>query len=98
MLELGSGAADDHAALARDIAAAGIDQVFTAGPLMRSLRDAMPDAQRGGHAERAGELAPVVAESVRAGDIVLVKGSAGSQMGAVVAALRAKATETRNAV
>jgi UDP-N-acetylmuramoyl-tripeptide--D-alanyl-D-alanine ligase len=98
MLELGSGAADDHAALARDIVAAGIDQVFTAGPLMRSLRDAMPDAQRGGHAERAGELAPVVAESVRAGDIVLVKGSAGSQMGAVVAALRAKATETRNAV
>jgi UDP-N-acetylmuramoyl-tripeptide--D-alanyl-D-alanine ligase len=98
MLELGAAAADDHAALAGDIASAGIEQVFTAGPLMRRLRDALPAALRGGHAERAADLAPLVAESVRPGDIVLVKGSAGSQMGAVIAALRAKATETCDAV
>jgi UDP-N-acetylmuramoyl-tripeptide--D-alanyl-D-alanine ligase len=101
MLELGRQAAADHAGLAADLAAAGVDLVFTAGPLMRHLCDALPESRRGGHAGTAVALAPLVTAAVRPGDIVLVKGSAGSQMDVVVAALRAAAaaaSETSHAV
>jgi UDP-N-acetylmuramoyl-tripeptide--D-alanyl-D-alanine ligase len=95
MLELGKAAAADHAALAPDIVAAGIDYVFTAGPLMRHLADALPATRRGGHAESAADLAKLVSYSIGPGDIVLVKGSAGSRMGAVVAALHEKSNEAK---
>ncbi len=88
MLELGDGAPADHAGLAGDIAAAGVDLVFTAGPLMRHLHDALPAERRGRHADTAASLAPHVAAEARQGDMILVKGSAGSRMGAVVTALR----------
>ncbi|MGA2952002.1 MAG: UDP-N-acetylmuramoyl-tripeptide--D-alanyl-D-alanine ligase [Caulobacteraceae bacterium] len=75
MLELGADAAARHAALAEPIAAAGLDLVFCAGPLMRSLWDALPSARRGAWAQSAAELAPALGEAVSAGDIVMVKGS-----------------------
>jgi UDP-N-acetylmuramoyl-tripeptide--D-alanyl-D-alanine ligase len=101
MLELGAGEAAAHAALAEPLVAAGVDLVFTAGPLSRHLYDALPPALRGGHTADAAALASIVTASVRAGDIVLVKGSAGSKMGTVVAALRDHAKQfekTRHAV
>jgi len=106
MLELGENSPAEHAGLAEALIAAKVDQVFTAGPLMRHLFDALPAAMRGGHAENSTALAPLAASAARTNDIVLVKGSAGSQMGAVVAALRARASnehvrdqsETRRAV
>ncbi len=91
MLELGDGAADAHAGLAQALIAAGIDSVFTAGPLMRHLQDAVPDAMKGGHAAQSTDLAARVAQSAGPGDIVLVKGSAGSRMGIVVTALQERA-------
>jgi UDP-N-acetylmuramoyl-tripeptide--D-alanyl-D-alanine ligase len=87
MLELGAGEAGFHAAIAADVAAGGIDLVFCAGPRMRHLWDALPDAVRGAWTPAASELAPLVADAVRAGDVVMVKGSNGSRMAAVVAAL-----------
>jgi UDP-N-acetylmuramoyl-tripeptide--D-alanyl-D-alanine ligase len=101
MLELGTDSPAAHAGLAEALIAAGIDQVFTAGPLMRHLHDALPAAMRGGHTDNSAALAPLVASAAHAHDIVLVKGSAGSQMGAVVAALKARnedGSETRRAV
>jgi UDP-N-acetylmuramoyl-tripeptide--D-alanyl-D-alanine ligase len=101
MLELGGNGPAEHAGLAEALIAARVDQVFTAGPLMRHLYDALPAAIRSGHAESSAALAPLVAAAARTNDIVLVKGSAGSQMGAVVTALRALAqdqSETRRAV
>ena len=102
MLELGVNSPAEHAGLAEALIAAKVDQVFTAGPLMRHLHDALPAAMRGAHAESSAALAPLAASAARAGDIVLVKGSAGSQMGAVVAALRARnnqdLSESRRAV
>ena len=101
MLELGTDAPAAHTGLAEALIAAGVDQVFTAGPLMRHLHDALPAAMRGAHAENSTALAPLVASAAHAGDIVLVKGSAGSQMSAVVAALSARGkdgSETRRAV
>ena len=87
MLELGAGSADFHAGLASPIAAAEIDLVFCAGPMMKSLWDALPQNRRGGYAMTAAELAPQVASAVGPGDLVMVKGSNGSRASAIAAAL-----------
>jgi UDP-N-acetylmuramoyl-tripeptide--D-alanyl-D-alanine ligase len=89
MLELGPEAPAYHAALAEPLAAASIDRVYCAGPLMKSLWDALPPTRRGGYAESAAELAPQIARAVEPGDLVMVKGSNGSKAGAVTAALKA---------
>jgi UDP-N-acetylmuramoyl-tripeptide--D-alanyl-D-alanine ligase len=58
---------------------------------MAALIEALPASRRGGYAENADALIPVIAPALRAGDIVLVKGSNGSKMRSVVAALNALA-------
>jgi UDP-N-acetylmuramoyl-tripeptide--D-alanyl-D-alanine ligase len=101
MLELGAAGPAEHAGLAPALAAAKADLVFTSGSLMRHLHDALPAAMRGAHAADADALAATIAAAVGPGDIVLVKGSAGSRMAAIVSALRALAKEetgTRHAV
>ena len=89
MLELGAEAPAFHAALAERLADAKVDLVFCAGPLMKSLWDALPPTRRGGYAETAAELAPQVARAAEPGDVVMVKGSNGSKAGAVAQALAA---------
>jgi UDP-N-acetylmuramoyl-tripeptide--D-alanyl-D-alanine ligase len=89
MLELGQEGAALHAGLAEPLQAHGIDLVFTAGSAMANLDRALPASMRAGHAEDSASLAPLVAEAVRPGDVVTVKGSAGSRMGVVVRALQA---------
>ena len=86
MLELGDAGPAEHAALAPDVAAAA-DVLFTCGPLMRELFDAVPQSIRGAHEQNSVALAPVVADAVRPSDAVLVKGSLGSRMKSVVQAL-----------
>lgn len=89
MLELGPEAAGFHSALVEPLESASIDLVFCAGPLMKSLWDALPPTRRGGYAENAAELALQVVRAVEPGDMVLVKGSNGSKASAVAAALAA---------
>lgn len=84
MLELGPRSVDLHMSLLEGLVAAGVDLVFAAGPAMAELHGALPAAMRGGHAPTSAELAPLVRAGVRAGDVVMVKGSAGSRMGVVV--------------
>jgi UDP-N-acetylmuramoyl-tripeptide--D-alanyl-D-alanine ligase len=91
MLELGPTAGDLHAGLASSLAEHGIDLVFASGPLMNRLWSAIAERQRGGYAGTSSEIAPAVAGAVRAGDIVMIKGSNGSKMRVVVEALRALA-------
>lgn len=86
MLELGDDGPAEHIALAADVAASA-DLVFTCGPLMRHLHTAIAPAQRGAHAPDSMALAPIVAAAVAAGDAILIKGSLGSGMKHVVAAL-----------
>jgi UDP-N-acetylmuramoyl-tripeptide--D-alanyl-D-alanine ligase len=88
MLELGPGGADLHAELAAEIAAHEIDLVLCCGPLMRNLWEALPPHCRGAYADDAGALEPRVLAAVRAGDAVMVKGSYGSRMAPIVAALQ----------
>ncbi|MBM3733509.1 MAG: UDP-N-acetylmuramoylalanyl-D-glutamyl-2, 6-diaminopimelate--D-alanyl-D-alanine ligase, partial [Acidimicrobiia bacterium] len=50
----------------------------------------LPAAMRAEHADGAEALAPKVAAALRPGDVVVVKGSAGSRMGVVIARLLGK--------
>ena len=85
MLELGSQGEAMHRELAP--AACAADLVFCAGPLMRALWEALPESRRGGWAPDAAALLPLVAERLRGGDVIMVKGSNGSRMGPLVRAL-----------
>ncbi len=75
MLELGAESPARHAALAQAVEAAGIDLVFCAGPLMKSLFEALPPSRRGGYAATAEELSPLLNAAVGAADVVMIKGS-----------------------
>ena len=90
MLELGDEAPAEHMALAAHVAHAA-DRVFTCGPLMRALYDALPAKLRAAHAADSASLAPLVAQSIAPGDAILVKGSLGSRMKLVVNALEQRA-------
>ncbi len=87
MLELGEESAALHAGLSEAIANAGIDLVFTAGVDMESLYDALPSLLRGGHEVDAAALAISLPKKIGPGDVVMVKGSNGSRMMDVVAAI-----------
>lgn len=87
MLELGPGAGQIHAALAEVLVDEGVDLVFTAGADMGHLSDALDPALRGGHAATTELLLPMVLEALKPGDVVVVKGSAGSKTGIIVEAL-----------
>jgi UDP-N-acetylmuramoyl-tripeptide--D-alanyl-D-alanine ligase len=87
MLELGAEGPRFHAALAEPLAAAKVDLVFCAGPLMKSLYDALPSTRRGAYAESAADIAPQVARAAEPGDLVMVKGSNGSKAGLIAQAL-----------
>jgi UDP-N-acetylmuramoyl-tripeptide--D-alanyl-D-alanine ligase len=87
MLELGPEAQRFHAEIAGPIADAGVDLVFCAGPLMKSLWDSLPAARQGAYAASAADLAPMLVEAVRPGDVVMVKGSNGSKASTLAAAL-----------
>jgi UDP-N-acetylmuramoyl-tripeptide--D-alanyl-D-alanine ligase len=88
MLELGAGGARAHADLAEDLVRNHVDLLFCAGPLMRALFEASPQALRGGWAERSADIRQSIFDVARGGDVLMVKGSNGSAMGPVVAALR----------
>jgi UDP-N-acetylmuramoyl-tripeptide--D-alanyl-D-alanine ligase len=88
MLELGPQGAELHRGLIEPVVAHSVDLVFCAGPLMRSLWDALPSTRRGGYADTAAALESQVLGAARAGDAIMVKGSLGSKMGAVVKALK----------
>ena len=88
MLEMGEGAAAHHAGLAGPLAANKVDLVFACGAQMKSLWDALPNAQRGAYAENSKLLAPHVMAAAKPGDTVLVKGSNGAKMSVIIEALR----------
>ena len=95
MLELGPESAERHADLAAQVQAAGVDLVFCAGPLMRSLHDALPPARRGGWAPTAEAVFGDLAAALGPGDVVMVKGSHASNAALLVDRLTAMDAVTR---
>jgi UDP-N-acetylmuramoyl-tripeptide--D-alanyl-D-alanine ligase len=87
MLELGPAGAGLHRDLAQPIVDNAVDLVFCAGPLMAALWEALPSNRRGAYAANAEALEPDVLRAVKAGDVVMVKGSLGSRMGPIVKSL-----------
>lgn len=88
MLELGADEVTLHAEFATHSALEQIDMIHCCGPLMRSLWDALPDHKRGEWAEKAQDIAGIAHSLLDAGDVILVKGSLGSQVSVVVTAIR----------
>ena len=88
MLELGADGPALHRALAKSVIANAVDLVFCCGPLMRALWEALPASRRGGYAEDSAALEAQVLPAIRAGDVVMVKGSLGSRMAPIVKALQ----------
>lgn len=84
MRELGPDSDALHAGLAGPLVEAGVDLVFACGPHMKALWDALPPHVRGCHTSDSKSLAPFVAEAVRQGDVVVVKGSLGSYMALII--------------
>jgi UDP-N-acetylmuramoyl-tripeptide--D-alanyl-D-alanine ligase len=95
MLELGGEAPAYHSGLAAHLS--GIDGVYCVGPLMRHLVDALPPGKSLGWHDDPATLSPGdVAALLKAGDVVVVKGSkkmfwVNKFVPALVAALQAKA-------
>jgi UDP-N-acetylmuramoyl-tripeptide--D-alanyl-D-alanine ligase len=90
MLELGPQAASLHAGLKEAVDAAGADLVFACGPHMQHLFEALPAPRRGAWAERSSDIEQALLDAVTAGDAVMIKGSNGSRMAPLVAAVKAK--------
>jgi UDP-N-acetylmuramoyl-tripeptide--D-alanyl-D-alanine ligase len=88
MLELGANGAEMHAALASTLSENQVDLLFGAGPLTRALYEAAPAAMRAAWADRSRDIQDELTKTLRGGDVVMIKGSNGSRMGPVVAALR----------
>ncbi len=80
MLELGETAPGLHKALAQ---IEGIDITHTVGPLMADV----PFETRGLTAETSEALAAQIGRQIRAGDVVMVKGSLGMAMAKIIDAL-----------
>jgi UDP-N-acetylmuramoyl-tripeptide--D-alanyl-D-alanine ligase len=97
MRELGVDADRLHAELATALAAAGVDLLFCCGPHMRALADAAGARMAVQHAADSAALMPLVAGGVRAGDVVLVKGSLGSRMAPIVDAVKGLGRDARAA-
>ena len=95
MLELGDHAPRLHAGLAQAVVACGVDRVYTAGPAMRHLHDALPAARRGRTSPTRRRLLPILEAELRPGDTLLIKGSLGMRMGRIVEALLARGRAER---
>ncbi len=86
MLELGQDGPAMHAALVPAVVASA-DLVYACGPLMGGLFAALPPGKRGAAAPDSATLAPLLRAALRPGDAVLVKGSLGMRMAAIIQAL-----------
>ena len=77
-----------HAALAGLPAMDEIDRVFCVGPLSKNLWQALPAEKRGKWQPTVADILSDVRRDLRAGDVLLVKGSKATGLSALVDAIR----------
>ncbi|MCB9961135.1 MAG: UDP-N-acetylmuramoyl-tripeptide--D-alanyl-D-alanine ligase [Hyphomonas sp.] len=88
MLEIGETSDAEHAGLAGPLVEAGVTGVFLAGGKMTHLAEALPPDLQQVWAPKADELTEAVENALRAGDVLLIKGSNASGMGKLADRLR----------
>lgn len=89
MLELGSGEVEAHRQVGRAIPATGAGLVVGVGSLMAAALEEIGGIEAR-HFATAADAAPFVAEAARPGDVIVVKGSRGVGLEAVVRRLVAR--------
>ena len=87
MLELGVDGPCLHASLLDHLVAAKPDLVITIGSLMRELYDKIPPTINCSHADRSIDVSKKISDELRADDLVLIKGSLGTNMAPIVSAI-----------
>ncbi|MCH8522306.1 UDP-N-acetylmuramoyl-tripeptide--D-alanyl-D-alanine ligase [Glycocaulis sp.] len=88
MLEIGETSRERHRELATHLVDAGVSEVIGVGAMMEHMIAALPDSTRS-HLVRSPERAvEKLLSGLRAGDVVLIKGSNASGVHKVVASLR----------
>ncbi|MEO1695404.1 MAG: Mur ligase family protein, partial [Pseudomonadota bacterium] len=88
MLELGAAAKDLHLGLASALTDAGVSHLYCCGPFMEALFDSVPNAMRGAWAADSEALTAPLLAAIQPGDVIMVKGSLGSRMQPLTAALK----------
>ena len=87
MLELGRQSGKLHADLARPIVDADVNALFIGGPDMSVLKNALPVEIHTEYRQSTDELLPLVINTVRPGDVIMVKSSKGIGFSKIVKAL-----------
>ena len=88
MLELGKHGPALHAELFKAVDGNKVDVLYAAGPLMAHLWEKTPVDRRGVFANSSMELKDSLLDGLKAGDVVMIKGSLGSRMGPLVEAVK----------
>ena len=96
MLELGADGPSLHANLLDHLLAAKPDWVITIGSLMRELYDKIPPTINCLHADRSCDVSQKVLDELRAGDLILIKGSLGTNMAPIVSAIENMKSNSRS--
>ncbi len=84
MRELGELGPQLHQSLIDWIAPNKVDLVFACGPLMHGLFEQLPEARRGAWSEASTGLIAPLFNALRPGDVVMIKGSLGTNMAPIV--------------
>src|SRR5690606_12260706 len=89
-LELGAHSRELHESLAGLVEQAQVDLALLGGAEMAALAQALPEAIPSLHHANVDELLPVLLDTVRPGDVVMIKSSNGIGFSRLVAALLKK--------
>ncbi|MFN3312788.1 MAG: UDP-N-acetylmuramoyl-tripeptide--D-alanyl-D-alanine ligase [Hyphomonas sp.] len=88
MREIGDASAAEHRALAGPVVEAGVTGIFLAGAEMQHLSEALPPTLQQTSAPTSDELWIQLQKALRAGDVLLIKGSNASGMSKLADRLR----------
>lgn len=88
MRELGETSDRLHADLAPLVVASQPDAVWLVGEHMKALKAALPETLVAGHATVGAEISDAILATLAYGDLVMIKGSNGIKLGALVARIR----------
>jgi UDP-N-acetylmuramoyl-tripeptide--D-alanyl-D-alanine ligase len=87
MRELGQRSSDFHKQVAQQIVENNIDLVFACGSEMAAMAEELPAGKLGAHTANSCSLVEPVERHVRAGDVIVVKGSLATGMKVIVDSL-----------